>query len=141
LVHSENHVEVESHVPVIISEELTISRVGSVGMYFKRVERVRDIGNGNRRSQSVFGVQFDILRDPRVRREIHGKARAIGFHVLDIILVDIDRLGKTAPTLNLGINFHLPWQGHAAPGQKPVGKIACPFRIQIALKGEEKSPR
>jgi hypothetical protein len=104
-------------VPVIISEELTISRVGSVGMYFKRVEMVRDIGNGYRRSQSVFGVQFDILHDPRVRREIHGKARAVGFHVLDIILVDIDRLiGKTAPPLNLGINFHLPWQGHAAPG-------------------------
>jgi hypothetical protein len=36
------------HVPVIISEELTILRVGSVGMYFKRIEMVRDIGNGYR---------------------------------------------------------------------------------------------
>ena len=130
-------------MPVIISEELTISRVGSVGMYFKRVEMVRDIGNGYRRSQSVFGVQFDILHDPRVRREIHGKARSVGFHVLDIILVDIDRLiGKTAPPLNLEINFHLPWQGHAPQIRNRLGRSPARFVYRLPrMKGEEKSPR
>jgi hypothetical protein len=43
LVYSENQIEVEAHVPVIISEELTILRVGSAGMYFKRVEMVRKV--------------------------------------------------------------------------------------------------
>ena len=45
LVYSENQVEVETHVTVIISEELTILRVGSIGMHFKRVEVVCNIGD------------------------------------------------------------------------------------------------
>ena len=45
LIYSENQVEVEAHVPVIISEELTVLWVGSVGMYLKRVEMVGDIGD------------------------------------------------------------------------------------------------
>jgi hypothetical protein len=42
---SENQVEVDTHAPVIISEELAILRVGSVGMNFKCVEMVRNVVN------------------------------------------------------------------------------------------------
>jgi len=45
VVYFENEVEVETHLSVIISEKLTILRVGSVGMNFKCVEVVCNIGD------------------------------------------------------------------------------------------------
>jgi len=42
---SENHVKVKTHVTVVVSKETSILRVGGVGMDFKRVEVVRNIGD------------------------------------------------------------------------------------------------
>jgi hypothetical protein len=41
----ENHVEIDTHAPVVVPKELAIFGVGSVGMNFKRVEVVRNVVN------------------------------------------------------------------------------------------------
>lgn len=41
----EDQVEIDTHAPVVVPEELAILRVGSVGMNFQRVEVVHNVVN------------------------------------------------------------------------------------------------
>ena len=43
--HLEDQVEIDTHAPVVVPEELAILRVRSVGMNFKCVEVVRNVVN------------------------------------------------------------------------------------------------
>lgn len=67
---SEDYVEIEASMAIVVAEGLSVLWVGSVAVHVERVEVICCVGDADRRPNRVLLIHAEVFRNPQIDREV-----------------------------------------------------------------------